>query len=138
MAVGTFSGMTLAQRLLAQMQRRGIKSQNQLARISGVPQSSIHRILTRDDTYAPTRHTLQRLAAALGTTVPWLADGVNVAALAARPAVPHDNADGYSAELQALVETLPVDARKKVLAVVRLIAQGAGPASTRGAAGRQR
>lgn|SRR5690606_17065340 len=137
MAVGTFSGMTLAQRLRAQMQRRGIKSQNQLARISGVPQSSIHRILTRDDTYAPTRHTLQRLAAALGTTVPWLADGVNVAALAARPA-PHDNADGYSAELQALVETLPVDARKKVLAVVRLIAQGAGPASTRGAAGRQR
>src|SRR5690606_29598161 len=101
-------------------------------------QSSIHRTPTRDSTSPPTRHTLQRLAAALGTTVPWLADGVHVAALAARPVAPHDNADGYSAELQALVETLPIDARKKVLAVVRLIAQGAGPENRQGAATRHR
>src|SRR3546814_17194739 len=69
--------MTLAQRLRARMQWQGINSQNQLARISGVPQSSIHRILTRTDTYAPARSTLQRLAAALDTTVPWLTDGVD-------------------------------------------------------------
>src|SRR3546814_14234951 len=69
--------MTLAHRLRARMQWRGINSQNQLARISGVPQSSIHRILTRDDTYSPARSTLQRLAAALDTTVPWLTDGID-------------------------------------------------------------
>ncbi|WYX32899.1 helix-turn-helix transcriptional regulator [Achromobacter denitrificans] len=58
------------------MRWRGIKSQNQLARISGVPQSCIHRILTREDCYSPSRITLQRLARALDTSVPWLTDGV--------------------------------------------------------------
>lgn len=120
--------MTLAHRLRARMQERGIKSQNQLARISGVPQSSIHRILTRDDTYSPTRGTLQRLAAALGTTVPWLTDGIDGAAPAGRshgPASGAAPADGYSAELQALMSKLPAGTRKKIVAVVRLIANGA-------------
>ncbi|CRD95554.1 DNA-binding protein [Bordetella pertussis] len=58
------------------MRWRGISSQNQLARISGVPQSTIHRILARGDAYAPTRATLERLARALHTTVPWLSDGM--------------------------------------------------------------
>lgn len=124
--------MTLAQRLRTQMQWRGIKSQNQLARISGVPQSSIHRILSRDDAYAPARSTLQRLAAALHTTVPWLADGMSASASPSSTPTPHANGapcacDGYSAELQVLMEKLPPDARKKVLAIVRLIAQAASP-----------
>ncbi|MBO9357111.1 helix-turn-helix domain-containing protein [Bordetella petrii] len=127
--------MTLAERLRTQMQWRGIKSQNQLARISGVPQSSIHRILTRNDAYAPARGTLQRLAAALDTTVPWLADGIDAAAPSASPAPgmagPAAGApDGYSAELHALMGKLPVEARKKIVAVVRLIVDGGGVAGT--------
>src|SRR3546814_770238 len=115
--------MTLAQRLRARMQWQGINSQNQLARISGVPQSSIHRILTRTDTYAPARSTLQRLAAALDTTVPWLTDGVDGATPSSgRPpgaAGLHAAApDGYSAELHALMKKLPADARKKIVAKI--------------------
>lgn len=68
--------MSLAKRLRALMRWRGIQSQNQLARISGVPQSCIHRILTRTDGYSPSRRTLLRLANALQTSVPWLSDGV--------------------------------------------------------------
>jgi hypothetical protein len=68
--------MSLAKRLRALMRWRGIHSQNQLARISSVPQSCIHRILTRADGYSPSRATLIRLAAALDTSVPWLSDGV--------------------------------------------------------------
>lgn len=116
--------MTLAHRLRARMQWRGIKSQNQLARISGVPQSSIHRILTRDETYSPTRSTLQRLAMALDTTVPWLTDGIEGAAPGAVPARTAPS-DGYTAELQALMSKLPTDTRKKIVAVVRLIANDA-------------
>ncbi len=68
--------MSLSQRLYTLMRWRGIKSQSQLARISGVPQSCIHRILTRRDGYSPSRATLLRLARALDTCVPWLTDGV--------------------------------------------------------------
>ncbi|MFF7398203.1 helix-turn-helix domain-containing protein [Achromobacter sp. NPDC008082] len=68
--------MSLANRLRALMRWRGIHSQNQLARISSVPQSCIHRILTRADGYSPSRATLIRLATALDTSVPWLSDGV--------------------------------------------------------------
>lgn len=107
---------------------RGIKSQNQLARISGVPQSSIHRILTRSDAYSPARSTLQRLAQALDTTVPWLTDGVDTHLPATgMPAGPPADAtvpDGYAAELYSLMNKMPADARKKVVAVVRLIANG--------------
>lgn len=109
--------MSLAHRLRAQMRWRGIKSQNQLARISGVPQSSIHRILTRDDGYFPTRRTIQRLARALGTTAAWLEGDADAA-----PACAADASDGYDAEIQALMSRLPADARRKIVAVVRLIA----------------
>lgn len=68
--------MSLAQRLSALMRWRGIKSQNQLARISGVPQSCIHRILNRGDHYWPDRRTVLRLAKALDTSAVWLTDGV--------------------------------------------------------------
>ena len=120
--------MTLAHRLRAQMRWRGIKSQNQLARISGVPQSSIHRILARGDAYSPARSTLQRLAVALNTSVPWLTDGVEPLArpsgAQARQPLPAAEPDGYAAELQALMDRLPTDARKKIVAIARLIADG--------------
>jgi len=115
--------MTLANRLRAQMRWRGIKSQNQLARMSGVPQSSIHRILALGDAYSPTRLTVQRLARALGTTPAWLDEGND----ATRPAAPCGAAapDGYDAELHALMARLPDDARRKIVAVVRLLADQA-------------
>ncbi|MFJ0748414.1 helix-turn-helix transcriptional regulator, partial [Bordetella bronchiseptica] len=101
--------MSQADRLRALMRWRGISSQNQLARISGVPQSTIHRILARGDAYAPTRATLERLARALHTTVPWLSDGMlgTSAAPAPAPAAP----DGSLAELQSLWARLPRPAR---------------------------
>ncbi|MFJ0761717.1 helix-turn-helix transcriptional regulator, partial [Bordetella bronchiseptica] len=80
--------MSQADRLRALMRWRGISSQNQLARISGVPQSTIHRILARGDAYAPTRATLERLARALHTTVPWLSDGMLGTSAAPAPAPP--------------------------------------------------
>ena len=111
--------MSLALRLRTLMRWRGIKSQNQLARISGVPQSCIHRILTRDEHYAPTRATLQRLARALDTQVPWLADGMVAQAGAAPLAQEDAHSDAYSAEICALLRHQPEAVRKRVLQVVR-------------------
>ncbi|AOB28935.1 MULTISPECIES: helix-turn-helix domain-containing protein [Bordetella] len=115
--------MSQADRLRASMRWRGISSQNQLARISGVPQSTIHRILARGDAYAPTRATLERLARALHTTVPWLSDGMVGTSAAPEPAP--SSPDGSLAELQALWARLPRPARRHMLAVVRLAAASA-------------
>lgn len=132
--------MSLAQRLRALMRWRGIHSQNQLARISRVPQSCIHRILTREDRYSPSRGTLLRLATALETSVPWLTDGVlsgaepgphglpagkdglRPAAQTITPAI-----DGYCAEICALLREQPDSTKKTVLSVVRLLVEGPGP-----------
>ncbi len=119
--------MSLALRLRALMRRRGIKSQNQLARLSGVPQSCIHRILTREDRYSPTRGTLLRLAKALDTHVPWLTDGI------ADPAnggvtlpQPDTLPNGYCTEICALLRRQPETTQRKVLKVVRLMIEDAG------------
>lgn len=66
--------MSFPQRLTSMMRRRGIRSQSQLARLCGVSQSSIHRMLYLDG-YAPKLATLKRIAAALDTSVAWLLDG---------------------------------------------------------------
>lgn len=113
--------MSLALRLRTLMRWRGIKSQNQLARISGVPQSCIHRILTRDEHYAPTRATLQRLARALDTQVPWLADGMVAQATAMPEPREEERTDAYCAEICALLRHQPETTRKRVLQVVRLV-----------------
>ena len=131
--------MSLALRLRALMRRRGIKSQNQLARLSGVPQSCIHRILTREDRYSPTRGTLLRLAQALGTHVPWLTDGMaNPANGAVAPSPPEAAPNGYCTEICALLQRQPETTQRKVLKVVRLMIEdsGAKPATPQSAAGR--
>ena len=122
--------MSLSQRLRTLMRWRGIRSQNQLARISGVPQSCIHRILTRrEDRYSPSRGTLIRLAQALDTTVPWLTDGVaptpDPATGRTTPAAhaAGRNIDGYCAEICAQLSQQPDSTKKLVLALVRQIAQ---------------
>lgn len=131
--------MSLALRLRALMRRRGIKSQNQLARLSGVPQSCIHRILTREDRYSPTRGTLLRLAQALGTHVPWLTDGMaNPASGIAVPSPPDAVPNGYCTEICALLRHQPETTQRKVLKVVRLMIEdpGATPAAPESTAGR--
>ncbi|WP_434644807.1 helix-turn-helix domain-containing protein [Achromobacter piechaudii] len=131
--------MSPAQRLRALMRWRGIHSQNQLARLSGVPQSCIHRILTRDEHYSPSRATLLRLAKALDTSVPWLTDGVAgptdsgsgslPPGYGSRPASgckpcspPKPELDGYCAEIGAILQHHPDTTKKAVLSVVRLLA----------------
>lgn len=132
--------MSLAQRLRALMRWRGIHSQNQLARISSVPQSCIHRILTREDRYSPSRRTLLRLAKALETSVPWLTDGV-ISATDPGPngLPPPDGAmpaatqeappaiDGYCAEICALLRQQPDSTKKTVLSIVRLLVERTAP-----------
>ena len=120
--------MSLSDRLRKQMRWRGIQSQSQLARISGVPQASIHRILAREH-YTPRLDTLRRLARALDTTVAWLSEGL-IANLAPQdiPSEPDTTeqalADGYQRELLALTTPLDAAARRQVVAVVRLLING--------------
>ncbi|WP_025139946.1 helix-turn-helix transcriptional regulator [Achromobacter sp. DH1f] len=124
--------MSLALRLRALMRRRGIKSQNQLARLSGVPQSCIHRILTREERYSPTRSTLLRLAQALDTQVPWLTDGVASPVVpGATPAAPDAAAAenmtaGCCSEICALLHRQPETTQRKILKVVRLMLEDPG------------
>lgn len=122
------------------MRWRGIHSQNQLARLSGVPQSCIHRILTREDRYSPARNTLVRLARALGTSVPWLTDGVvPAAAPGANPAPRLPDAaangiDGYCAEICARLAPQPDSTKRLILALVRELSDKPGTGISAGAA----
>ncbi|MEI2415477.1 helix-turn-helix transcriptional regulator [Orrella sp. JC864] len=128
--------MTISDRLTALMRRRGIRSQSQLARISGVPQSSIHRILSRGENYSVGTGTLRKLAAALDTSVAWLSEGTEVlsprggrrlslgVAEAAREA--DENQDGDVLEAIHIFQRLSPDERRKVLAVLRLLPSVAG------------
>lgn len=114
----------LAARLLDLMRSHGLKTQTQLARRSGVPQSSIHRILFQPG-YAPTMTTLTRLAAALGVSVGWLAGGapddppVRRVGEDARAYEPPG--DAGLIEAVTILERLDDEARAHVLAVLRLI-----------------
>jgi transcriptional regulator with XRE-family HTH domain len=126
--------MTMADRLRTLMRWRGIRSQRQLARLSGVPQTSIHRILTRDATYMPALNTLARLARTLDTSVPWLSDGeqslrpVAYAAGSPRLREPapthhyHPECGGDAAELHMLMARLSEAERRHIVALVRLLA----------------
>lgn len=126
--------MTMADRLRTLMRWRGIRSQRQLARLSGVPQTSIHRILTRDASYMPALATLSRLARALDTSVHWLSDGEQsmrpFAHAAGSPRVRdpgpqhhyHPECGGDAAELHMLMAKLSEAERRHIVALVRLLA----------------
>jgi len=114
--------MTLANRLRTRMLWRGIRSQTQLARLSGVSQSSIHHILALGDAYAVKRETLRRLAAALGTSPAWLGGETDELPAMQEPGAPYA-ADGYDAEMRALMARLPGPTRRKIVDIVRLIAE---------------
>lgn len=124
----------MAERLRTLMRWRGIRSQRQLARLSGVPQTSIHRILNRDAEYMPALSTLIRLARALDTTVPWLSDGeAGLGPVRQSPDTPplrepgtpyhyHPECGGDAAELHMLMARLSETERRHIVALVRLLA----------------
>ncbi len=65
----------LASRLERLMHGRGISKQSHLARETGVPQSTINRMLKRGDAYRPAVDTIQRLADYFRVSPDWLARG---------------------------------------------------------------
>lgn len=124
----------MADRLRTLMRWRGIRSQRQLARLSGVPQTSIHRILTRDAGYMPALGTLARLARALDTSVVWLGEGDQAPQAFPPAAGPprlrdsagmhhyHPECGGDAAELHMLMARLSENERRHVVALVRMLA----------------
>lgn len=65
---------TIADRLDHLMKLRGVRSQSELARRSGVPQATISRTLKGGS--VPELETIKKLAEALSSTSSWLADGI--------------------------------------------------------------
>ncbi len=119
---------TLSGRLEELMRKHGFKSQSQLARRAKVPQSTVHRILQRDD-YSPSVSTLKRLANVFGVSLTWLADGrgpvrlyvaeegADYGDVAAHAAVVDDRLD----EAMSILARMDDTDRGHVLAVLRLI-----------------
>lgn len=68
--------MDIGTRLDKAMQDAKIESQSQLARLSGVPQATISRILKGQGKHGPETVTLVALAEALGVEVRWLQQGL--------------------------------------------------------------
>lgn len=68
--------MTIGNRLDQAMKAARIKSQSELARISGVPQATISRILKGVGSKGPETETVKKLAKACRVTFSWLNEGV--------------------------------------------------------------
>ncbi|MFZ6686607.1 helix-turn-helix domain-containing protein [Undibacterium sp. SXout11W] len=68
--------MNFSTRLDEAMRKAGFKSQNALARASGVSQSSINRILKSTGISGPETTTVRKLADACGVSFEWLNDGI--------------------------------------------------------------
>lgn len=66
----------IAQRLDEAMDARNLTNQSKLARVSGVPQSTINRILKGGGKYGPETETLRLLAKALVVHLRWLQEGI--------------------------------------------------------------
>jgi len=117
--------MRMSDRIDALMRQRNIRSQSELARVADVPQSTVNRILTRGDTYSPAWATVKKLANALGVSAVWLTEGDSTAAAAERLAAPVDAPlDGWQLEALRILANLNDVDRRKVMGVLRLLAQG--------------
>ncbi|WP_158610255.1 helix-turn-helix domain-containing protein [Herminiimonas sp. KBW02] len=69
--------MTIGDRLDQAMKAARIKSQSELARLSGVPQATISRILKAVGSKGPETETIKKLAKACRVSFSWLNEGVN-------------------------------------------------------------
>lgn len=119
---------TLASRLEELMRAHGFKSQSQLARRAGLPQSTIHRILQRQQ-YEPSLSTMAKLAEVFGVSLAWLVEGKGPARPVLQEAatvygtapVPQASADARLSEALSILESLSDTERGQVLAVLRLL-----------------
>jgi len=98
--------MTIATRLDRLMQTRKVKSQSALARMTGVPQPTINRIL-KGQTDTPELGTIKKIAAALNVPATWLAEGPGDAP----PEAPADPTEGSAAFLAAAHSHLSIEER---------------------------
>jgi transcriptional regulator with XRE-family HTH domain len=73
--------MTIGNRLDQAMNAARIKSQSELARISGVPQATISRILKGVGAKGPETETIKKLARACKVSFSWLNEGENFDAI---------------------------------------------------------
>lgn len=101
------------------MRHRGIRSQSQLARLSGVSQASIHRILYSAHRGSPSVKVLMQLSRVLDTSPAWLMH----AEFPQSPA--HASHDPDEREWCALYRRLTLRDRQAVLALARSL--GADP-----------
>jgi transcriptional regulator with XRE-family HTH domain len=106
--------MTLSDKLLTQMSRLALNGQK-LARISGVSDSEISRILAGKS--RPGLENAFRLARALGVSLDYLADD----ALVADPAQPADPLVGDEREILELAHELGCARAARVLENIRII-----------------
>ena len=111
--------MTFAIRLRTLMRHRGIRSQSQLARLSGVSQTSIHRILRASHRGTPSVKVLTLLAQALDISPSWLMLAELPHASATAPLI-HDPDER---EWCALYRRLHDRERKAVLILARSLGQ---------------
>lgn len=117
--------MTMPDRLAALMRQRNIRSQSELARVADVPQSTVNRILTRGESYSPAWGTVKKLADALGVSAVWLTEGDGTVEAAEKAAAPVDAPlDGWQLEALRILASLDEVDRRKVMGVLRLLAQG--------------
>lgn len=117
--------MSMSDRLAAVMRQRNIRSQSELARVADVPQSTVNRILTRGASYSPAWGTVKKLADALGVSAVWLTEGDSEVAAAKQAAAPVDAPlDGWQLEALRILTSLDDIDRRKVMGVLRLLAQG--------------
>lgn len=123
---------TLSDRLDDLMRHHGIRGQSQLARETGVGQSTINRMLKRGDAYSPSWDTLRRLANYFNVSIEWLAEGrgqpLARASLLSTGAVTVQELDDQAqmGELEALVghfQRLRPEVRGLVLALMQQLAQ---------------
>ena len=136
-------------RLDEAMNARNITNQSKLARMSGVPQSTINRILKGAGKYGPETETLRLLAKTLVVHLRWLQEGTGPRDLSENPtaensSIAEEVAEGRTAllalELDRAVEEIlqkaielvdtyrlasPTD-RDRIDLVVREIRNGAG------------
>lgn len=80
--------MTIGDRLDKAMRDAEIASQSELARLSGVPQATISRILKGGGKKGPETETIKKLAKACRVTFDWLNEGQGDDALLPKTSIP--------------------------------------------------
>ena len=121
----------LRERLKAAMSAAGIRSEGELARLSGVPQPTIHRIIT-GQSVDPRRSNLEKIANACGISYLELASGGNAVA----EQKPHYRARPEGSELEfvghldAWDSDTPLDEDEVELPLFREVELSAGAGQT--------